>query len=56
MVDPFSNLPVTDEDVVIVTEEERFAVDSKDIDSVTDPVTEPVSEPSSGSGISDEQR
>ena len=56
IVDPFSNLPVTDDDDAVVTEEERFAVDSKDPDPVTDSVTEPVNEPSSGSGISDEQR
>ena len=31
---------------------ERFAIDGKD----PEPVTEPVTQPSSGSGISDEQR
>ena len=41
---------------MLLLQEERLAVDSKDPEPVIEPVTEPVSPPSSGSGISEEQR
>ena len=53
IVDPFSSLPVADDNDVIVSEEERLAVDSKDPEPVIEPVTEPITQQSSGSGISD---